>query len=76
MQSPARRQLVDQSCNMHSFDIIGDIHGYADTLAGLLRNLGYVEQDGIYRHPARRLIFAGDFIDRGPKPGGDSGASD
>lgn len=49
------------------YDIIGDIHGYADTLRALLAKLGYVERDGVYRHSERTAIFLGDFIDRGPK---------
>jgi hypothetical protein len=49
------------------YDIIGDIHGHADTLRALLEKLGYEKQDGVYRHSKRRAIFVGDFIDRGPK---------
>ena len=49
------------------YDIVGDIHGYADKLQRLLRRLGYEERDGIYRHASRQLIFVGDFIDRGPE---------
>ena len=49
------------------YDIIGDIHGHADTLRALLTQLGYVERDGAYSHPERTAIFIGDFIDRGPK---------
>ena len=30
------------------YDIVGDIHGYADKLQRLLRRLGYEERDGIY----------------------------
>lgn len=49
------------------YDIIGDIHGHADTLRALLNKLGYEERDGAYRHSDRKAIFIGDFIDRGPK---------
>lgn len=49
-----------------SYDIIGDIHGHARTLQALLSKLGYHLQDGVYRHPTRRAVFLGDFIDRGP----------
>ena len=49
------------------YDIIGDIHGYADELCDLLARLGYHERNGIYQHPERRVVFVGDFIDRGPK---------
>ncbi len=49
------------------YDIIGDIHGYADQLTSLLTKLDYKKVDGIYKHPHRKAIFVGDFIDRGPK---------
>ena len=51
------------------FDIIGDVHGCADELLGLLAALGY-ERDGdsVWRHPAgRKAIFLGDLVDRGPR---------
>src|ERR1700760_4007689 len=48
------------------YDIIGDIHGQADKLRVLLKRLGYVESNGVMRHPERTAIFVGDFIDRGP----------
>ena len=49
------------------YDIIGDIHGHADALELLLRKLGYDNEKGYYSHPERKVIFVGDFIDRGPK---------
>ena len=49
------------------YDLIGDIHGHADSLLKLLKTLGYSRQQGIFRHPERQVIFLGDFIDRGPK---------
>ena len=52
---------------MSGFDVIGDIHGYADALRSLLEVLGYSQSNGAYRHPSRRVIFAGDFVDRGPR---------
>ncbi len=48
------------------YDLIGDIHGCAETLRALLETLGYRCRDGLYGHPGRRVIFLGDFIDRGP----------
>ena len=48
------------------YDIIGDIHGHAGALQGLLASLGYGKRDGAWRHPDRQAIFVGDFIDRGP----------
>src|SRR3954447_13531158 len=49
------------------YDLIGDIHGHADELVQLLETLGYQKKLGAYRHPERKVIFLGDFIDRGPK---------
>jgi protein phosphatase len=56
------------------FDIIGDVHGCADELEELLRDLGY-EPAGesrwgvlTYRHrEGRRAVFLGDLVDRGPR---------
>lgn len=48
-------------------DIIGDIHGHADKLIELLNKLGYENHDGTYAHPSRKVLFIGDYIDRGPK---------
>lgn len=53
--------------NASGYDIIGDIHGHADALERLLVKLGYSESNGYYSHPDRKVIFVGDFIDRGPK---------
>jgi len=33
----------------------------------LLEKLGYREKKGAYSHPERKVIFLGDFIDRGPE---------
>lgn len=49
------------------YDLIGDIHGHADALLELLEDLGYEEDNRVYRHKKRQAIFLGDFIDRGPK---------
>jgi len=48
-------------------DLIGDIHGHADKLEGLLLKLGYEKSNGAYAHPERKVLFVGDYIDRGPK---------
>ena len=50
-----------------SYDLIGDIHGHAETLEALLLKLEYEKRDGVYSHPSRRVIFLGDFIDGGPE---------
>ncbi|MEZ5232865.1 MAG: metallophosphoesterase [Acidimicrobiales bacterium] len=49
------------------FDVIGDVHGHADRLRGLLAALGYRRRGGAWRHPQRRAFFVGDLIDRGPQ---------
>jgi hypothetical protein len=48
-------------------DFIGDIHGHADKLEDLLLKLGYSKNKGTYSHPERKVLFVGDYIDRGPK---------
>ena len=48
-------------------DLIGDIHGHADKLTELLHKLGYKKRNGAYNHPKRKVLFVGDYIDRGPK---------
>jgi hypothetical protein len=48
-------------------DLIGDIHGHADKLESLLQKLGYAKKKGAYAHPDRKVLFVGDYIDRGPK---------
>ena len=50
-----------------AYDIIGDVHGCAHTLGRLLRRMGYVEEQGVYRHHQRTAIFVGDIVDRGPR---------
>lgn len=51
-----------------NYDIIGDIHGFADDLEKLLQKLGYKLTNGVHTHPEKRkVIFLGDYIDRGPK---------
>lgn len=50
------------------YDIIGDIHGEYYMLVELLEKLGYVLKDGVYSHPTRKVVFLGDFIDRGEYP--------
>ncbi len=50
---------------MPNYDIIGDIHGHSKSLEALLAKLGYLKTDGVYRHPSRKAVFLGDFIDRG-----------
>jgi len=49
------------------YDIIGDVHGSADKLERLLDTMEYSEVDGSWKHPTRRAVFVGDFVDRGPQ---------
>ena len=49
------------------YDLIGDIHGCARILERLLDRLGYRQQQGVWRHPQRMVIFLGDLVDRGPR---------
>lgn len=55
------------SARPEGYDIIGDVHGCAETLARLLEKLGYRREAGVYRQPGRQVIFLGDIIDRGPR---------
>lgn len=50
-----------------NYDIVGDIHGYADKLETLLLQIGYVPRGSGYKAPeGRQAVFLGDLIDRGP----------
>ena len=51
------------------YDLIGDIHGCESALRALLKRLGYRDKGGVIRHPSRKAIFLGDFIDRHPGRG-------
>ncbi len=68
--------LVYCNCNDINgpFHIIGDCHGCADELAELLEKLGYIlKEDGsVWAVKGTvtadyKLVFVGDYIDRGPK---------
>ncbi len=47
-------------------DFIGDIHGHAEKLEDLLLKQGHAKHYGAYPHTDRKVLFVGDFIDRGP----------
>ena len=51
---------------MNNVDIIGDIHGHADKLEELLIKLDYKRFKKGFKHDFRKVIFVGDYIDRGP----------
>ena len=38
------------------FDVIGDVHGHAAKLVGLLAELGCESSDGTWRHPTRQAL--------------------
>ncbi len=52
---------------IQGYDLVGDVHGHADPLHRLLDKLDYTEVEGVFRHPERKMIFVGDFVDRGPQ---------
>ncbi len=56
--------MNDYRCN---YDIIGDIHGHANELRRLLTGLGYHQHGQGFKHPDRKVLFVGDFVDRGPE---------
>lgn len=49
------------------YDIIGDVHGCAEPLERLLRDLGHRADEAscTYAHPERQAVFVGDLVDRG-----------
>lgn len=47
------------------YDIIGDIHGHYNDFIELIESMGYVKKNDIYSHEKRKIIFLGDFVDRG-----------
>lgn len=57
---------ISVSGEFEGYDIIGDVHGCADTLVKLLEKLGYEMISGTYTHRSRQAIFLGDIVDRGP----------
>ena len=51
------------------YDFIGDIHGHAKLLERILLRLGYQSEGNSYvaSDEERKVIFLGDYIDRGPQ---------
>lgn len=67
---------TDKRSEHGPFDIIGDVHGCCGELEALLTELGYQATQTIegplggplYAHPAaRKAVFVGDLVDRGPR---------
>jgi hypothetical protein len=61
-----RRNTGGSTDGFRGYDIIGDVHGCANTLKKLLLKLGYIEEGELFWHPHRQAIFLGDIVDRGP----------
>jgi protein phosphatase len=60
---------TDRRADHGPFDVIGDIHGCYSELTALLHQLGYeVADDGVTvtAPEGRRVVFLGDYGDRGP----------
>jgi hypothetical protein len=52
-----------------AIDVVGDVHGALDHLNSLLSTLGYRRGPAGWSHSEGcRLVFVGDYIDRGPEP--------
>lgn len=60
-------RVVAPTGEAYGYDLIGDVHGCAQTLERLLEQLGYQKRAGVYQHPRRQVIFLGDVVDRGPR---------
>ena len=67
---------TDKRADAGPFDIIGDVHGCADELEALLRELGYsvdwagkagLRQVSVTSPTGRKAVFVGDLVDRGPR---------
>lgn len=66
--APNQAYYSPQMGEASGYDLIGDVHGCAQSLERLLQLLGYQKIGGIYRHPQQRqVIFLGDIVDRGPR---------
>ena len=49
------------------YDLIGDIHGYADEIEALLSRMDYKKTVTGWQHSSRKVLFLGNFVDRGPQ---------
>jgi protein phosphatase len=65
----ASETLLANTVSAPAFDVIGDVHGCVQELFDLLRRLGYTWSQtamGPVHPDGRKLVFVGDFVDRGP----------
>jgi hypothetical protein len=65
--APFKPSTQPRTGEAYGYDLIGDVHGCAQTLERLLQQMGYSKQRGVYRHPRRQAVFLGDIVDRGPR---------
>lgn len=51
-----------------ALDVVGDVHGLLADMLALLEQAGWSVVEGVLRHadPARKVLFLGDLVDRGP----------
>jgi hypothetical protein len=64
-----RTRIAQMDNRTSGYEIIGDIYGHTDALTALLSDLGYSQHRRGYRHADRKVVFVGDFVDRGPAIG-------
>lgn len=57
--------IVGPEPGIEGYDIIGDVHGCHDALVALLERMSYRCDNGVYKHPGRKVVFLGDILDRG-----------
>lgn len=61
------QELFCKNVTISGYDIIGDVHGCAETLKKLLTKLQYKLDGNTFWHADRQAIFVGDIVDRGPR---------
>lgn len=52
---------------MSALWVVGDIHGACDKLRSLLLQAGLIDEDDSWQGADARLVFLGDYLDRGPQ---------
>lgn len=62
-------KMSENNIMKHNYAIIGDIHSCYDSLVSLLNKVGLqIENTKLVNNIDRKIIFVGDFTDRGDKP--------